>query len=63
MDEITLTEAVGPEKSKTSLLCFLAEKFIAHTNIQIYVRAQFSSEFDFFFEMLVTMSSIRINNN
>ena len=26
-------------------------------------RAQFSSEFNFFFEMLVTMSSITINNN
>ena len=54
---------VGPEKSETSLFGLLAAQNSLHIQTFKYMSwAQFSSEFDFFFEILVTMSSITINN-
>ena len=38
-------------------------KFIAYTNIQIHVTGSIFILIWFFFKMLVTMSSIRLNNN
>ena len=62
MAEKTLTEQVGPEKSKASLFGLLAAQ--KSSKFKYMSRDQFSLEFDvFFFEMLVTMSSITINNN
>ena len=40
-----------------------SSKFTANTNIQIYVTGSIFIVIWFFFEMLVTMSSFRINNN
>ena len=52
---------------KTPKLQFFAisasSKFIAYTNIQIQVMGSIFIVIWFFFEMLVTMFSIRINNN
>ena len=62
----------NPNWGRLGLKCpklhFLAisgsSKIIAYTNIQIHVtRSIFIVNWFFFFEMLVTMSSIRINNN
>ena len=64
MDEITLTEAGWYLKSpKFTFLTFLATQNSSYTQTFKYIsRAQFSLYFDFFL-MLITMSSIRINNN
>ena len=52
---------MGLKSPKFHFLPFLwAQKFIAYTNIQIHVT---HSIFIIFLKMLVTMSSIRINNN
>ena len=40
-----------------------SSKFIANTNIQIHVTCSIFIINIYFFEMLITMSSIRINNN
>ena len=39
-----------------------SSKFIAYTNIQIYVTGSIFIGIRYFFEMLVTMSSITMNN-
>ena len=55
---------LGLKKSKTSLFGILAAQNSSHTQTFKYMsRAQFSSELDFFFLMLVAMSSITIDNN
>ena len=49
MDEITLTEAGWPEKSKTSLFAISgSSKFIVHTNIQIHVTGSIFTVIEFF---------------
>ena len=61
MDEITQTRATNLE---FNFLSFLAvQKFIAYTNIQIHVTGSIFIVNYLFFEMLVAMSAIRINNN
>ena len=52
------------KSQKLHFLLFLAaQKFTAHTNIQIHVTVSIFILNWFFFQMLVTMSSVRINKN
>ena len=55
---------LGLKSHKVHFLLFLAaQKFIACTNIQIHIICSIFIVNWFFWKMLVTMSSIRINNN
>ena len=55
---------LGLKSQKTSLFGLLAAQNSSHIQTFKYMsRAQFLSELDFFFEILVTMSSITINNH
>ena len=65
MDEITLTEAGWAWKVQSfTFWSSGSSKFIAYTkNSNICHRLNFHRNSIFFFEMLVTMSSITINNN
>ena len=63
IDEITLTEAGWAWKIQNFIFAISgSSKFIAYTNIQIYVMGSIFIVIIFFFEMHATMSSITINN-
>ena len=64
MDEITQLRQVRPEKSKTSFFCHFWQLKIhrIHTHSNICHGLNFHRNLIRFFQMLVTMSSITINN-
>ena len=55
---------LGLKSPKLKILLFFAVQILLHAQTFKYMsRAPFSSYIDFFFEMFITISSIRINNN